>query len=165
MVAFEDESWKELYPRVEAKWMRKGCQERIFTPGYNKMENVFVTLFWPKKYGFVWNRFEKRRSREFKLHLLNILQHAKRHGAKGVIIFIDHAPCHKTKHVRRFVREHEALKTRLLPKRTPQLNPMEWIVNRPLKSEVCSNRSYRSMDEVDRNTTHFLRQHRTNLRA
>gem|GEM_PF-6036142 len=76
-----------------------------------------------------------------------------------------HAPCHKTKHVRRFVREHKALKTRLLPKRAPQLNPTEWIVNRPLKSVVCSNRSYRSMDEVDRNTTHFLRQHRTNLRT
>jgi len=44
--------------------MRKGCQERIFTPGYNKRENVFVTLFWPKKYGLVCNRFEKRRSRE-----------------------------------------------------------------------------------------------------
>jgi hypothetical protein len=107
----------------------------------------------------------ERRSREFKLYLSNVLQHAKRHGAKSVILFIDHALCHKTKNVRRFVREHKALKTRLLPKRAPQLNPTECIVNRPLKSVICSNRSYRSMDEVDRNTTHFLRQHRTNLRT
>jgi hypothetical protein len=145
--------------------MRKGHQERIATSGYNKRENVFVTLFWPKKHVFVWNKFEKRRSREFKLHLSNVLQRAKRHCAKSVILFIDHPPCHKTKYVRRSVREHKALKTRLLPKRAPQLNPTEWIVNRPLKSVVCTNRSYRSIDEVDRNTTYFLRQHRTNLRT
>ena len=144
--------------------MKKGCQERVLTPGYNKRRNVFVTLFWPKKYGFVWNRFEKR-SREFKLHLSNVLQHAKRHGTKKVILFMDHAPSHKTKNVRSFIRRHEVLRSRLLPKKAPQLNPTEWIVNRPLKSVVCSNRSYKSMDEVDRNTTHFLRQHRTNLRT
>jgi len=32
MVAFEDETWTELCPRVDAKWMRKGRQERIATP-------------------------------------------------------------------------------------------------------------------------------------
>jgi len=135
------------------------------TPGYNKRKNVFVTLLWPKKYGFVWNRFEKRRSREFKLHLSNVLQHAKRQGVKKLILFIDHAPCHKTKNVRRFIRRHGVLKSKLLPKRAPKLNPTEWVVNRPLKSVVCSNRSYRSMDEADRNTTHFLRQFRMNLRT
>jgi deoxycytidylate deaminase len=145
--------------------MKKGHQEKILTPGYNKRKNVFVTLFWPKKNGFVWNKFAKRRSREYKLHLMNVIQHAKRRGAKKVILFMDHAPCHKTKNVRKFIRDHEILTTRLLPKRAPQLNPTEWIVNRPLKSVVCSNRSYKSLDEVDENTTNFLRQHRTDLRT
>ncbi len=145
--------------------MRKGRQERILTPGYNRRRNVFVTLLWPKKQGFVWNRFKKRRSREFKLHLSNILQYAKRHRVKRVILFADHAPCHKTKNVKRFIREHSVLKMRRLPKRAPRLNPTEWVVNRPLKSVVCSNRSYKSIDEVDSNTARFLRQHRTNLRT
>ena len=145
--------------------MKKGHQEKILTPGYNKRKNVFVTLFWPKKYGFVWNKFAKRRSREYKLHLTNVIQHAKRRGAKKIILFMDHAPCHKTKNVRKFIREHKILTTRLLPKRAPQLNPTEWIVNRPLKSVVCSSRSYKSIDEVDENTTNFLRQHRTDLRT
>ncbi|MDG7024688.1 MAG: transposase [Nitrososphaerota archaeon] len=165
MVGFEDETWTSLYPRVEAKWMKRGQQERVVTPGYNRRRNVFVTLFWPKKRGFVWNRFKKRRSREFKLHLSNLVQYAKRHGVKKVILFADHAPCHKTKNVRRFIREHPILKVKRRPKRAPKLNPTEWIVNRPLKSVVCSNRSYRSLDEVDRNTVQFLRQHRTNLRT
>ena len=61
---------------------------------------------------------------------------------KKVILFVDHAPCHKTKNVRRFIREHPILSVKRLPKRAPKLNPTEWIVNRPLKSVVCSNRPY-----------------------
>lgn len=82
-----------------------------------------------------------------------------------MIIFADHAPCHKTKNVGRFIRAHLVLRVRRLPKRAPKLNPTEWIVNRPLKSVVCSNRSYTSLDQVDRNTVSFLRQHRRNLRT
>ena len=145
--------------------MKKGFQERVRTPGKNKRRNVFITLFWPKKNGFIWNRFSKRRSREYKRHLSNLLQHAKRRRVRRIILFADHAPCHKTENVKRFIREHPVLRVRLLPKRAPKLNPTEWIVNRPLKSVVCSNRSYTSIDEVDTNTIRFLRQHRTNLRT
>ena len=145
--------------------MKKGFQERVRTPGKNKRRNVFITLFWPKKNGFIWNRFSKRRSREYKRHLSNLLQHAKRRRVRRIILFADHAPCHKTENVKRFIREHPVLRMRLLPKRAPKLNPTEWIVNRPLKSVVCSNRSYTSIDEVDTNTIRFLRQHRTNLRT
>jgi hypothetical protein len=60
MIAFEDETRTELYPHIEAKWMKKGQQKRILTLGYSKRRNVFVTLLWPKRYGFIWNRFEKR---------------------------------------------------------------------------------------------------------
>ena len=145
--------------------MKRGTQERVLTPGRNRRRNVFVTLFWPKRHGFVWNRFSRRKSREYKLHLSNILQYARRHGMNRIILFADHAPCHKTKNVRKFISEHPVLKVKLLPKRAPKLNPTEWIVNRPLKSVVCSNRFYASLDEVDRNTVSFLRQHRTDLRA
>lgn len=145
MVAFEDEVWASLYPRVEAKWMKKGRQERVPTPGYNQRTNVFVTLFWPKKYGFVWNKFKRRTSREFKLHIANVFQHAKRHSIRCIILFVDHAPCHKTETSKRFVRHYGgAIKTKLLPKRAPKLNPTEWIANRPFKSVVGSNRSIES---------------------
>lgn len=97
------------------------------------------------------------------MHLSNLLQYAKRHGVKKVILFVDHAPCHKTKNVRRFIREHPELKRKLLPKRAPDLNPTKWIVNRPLKSVVCSNRAYRRIDDVSAQTANFLSKHRTNL--
>ncbi len=41
--------------------------------------------------------------------------------------------------MKRFIRERPMLKARLLPKRTPNLNPVERLVNKP-KSAVCTNR-------------------------
>jgi hypothetical protein len=163
MIAFEDEKWVELYPRVEAKWMKKGKQEEVLTPGYNRRTNYFITLFWPKKYGFVWNRFKRRRSREFRKHVSNVFQHAKRHGTKKLVLFMDHAPCHKTQASRRLIRRYGIIRARLLPKRAPKLNPTEWIVNRPLNSYVCTNRSYSNIDDVNSRATDFLRKHRRNL--
>ena len=89
--------------------MPRGEQRRVLTPGYNKRRNTFITLFWPKrKRGLVFNTYAKRRSREYKLHLSNLLQHAKRRGAKRVILFADHAPCHKTKNVKKI--HHESIR-------------------------------------------------------
>lgn len=138
--------------------MMKGYQERIPTPGFNRRRNTFITLFWPKK-RFIFNTFEKRRSREFKLHLSNILQYARRHHIKKVILFLDHAPCHKTKNVKKFIRRHPILKGKWLPKRAPNLNPVERLINKPLKSAVCTNRSYYSIDDVVTEERIFLRKY------
>ena len=138
--------------------MPRGYQRRVMTPGYNRRRNTFITLFWPKKRrnAFVFNTYAKRRSGEFKLHLSNLLQHAKRRGARKVILFVDHAPCHKTKNVRKFIRDHPMLRVRRLPKRAPNLNPVERLVNKPLKSVVCTNRSYSDIDDVIRAGRRFL---------
>ena len=87
------------------------------------------------------------------------MQYAKRRGAGKVILFVDHAPCHKTKNVKRFIREHSVLKVKMLPKRAPNLNPVERKVNKPLKSAVCTNRSYSDIDDVVRNGRRFLRKY------
>jgi len=149
------------FTRVEAGWKQKGKEDRIDTSGFSKRRNVFVTLFWPKK-RFVYNIFEKRRSKEFKKHLSNVIAYARRYKMKKVILFIDHATYHKTKNVRKFIREHTILKVKFLPKRAPHLNPVEKAVNAPLKSVVCSNRSYRNMEQVMKNTPTFFREYRKN---
>jgi hypothetical protein len=93
IVAFEDETWTSLYPKIEAEWMAKGKQREVRTPGRNKRRNVFVTLVWPKrKNGFIFNAYAKRRSREFKHHLLNLIHYGERHRARKIILFVDHAP-------------------------------------------------------------------------
>jgi hypothetical protein len=162
IVAFEDETWTSLYPKIEAEWMEKGKQREVRTPGRNKRRNVFVTLAWPKrrKNGFIFNAYARRRSREFKHHLSNLIRYAERHRARKVILFADHAPCHKTKNVKKFIREHPILKLKLLPKRAPKLNPVEYMINRPLKKVVCVNRSHQTIDEVLEETRTFLQQHK-----
>jgi transposase len=145
--------------------MPRGIQKRVLTPGYNKRRNTFITLFWPKKSGFIFNTYAKRRSREYKLHLSNLIQHARRQGAKRVILFVDHAPCHKTRNVKRFVRRHPTLKVRMLPKRAPNLNPVERLVNKPLKSVVCTNRSYSDIDDVIRSGRRFLTKYKRTFRT
>jgi hypothetical protein len=145
--------------------MPRGEQRRVLTPGYNKRRNTFITLFWPKKSGFVFNTYPKRRSREYKLHLSNLLQYANRRGAKRVILFADHAPCHKTKNVKRFVRQHPMLKVKLLAKRAPNSNPVERLVNKPLKSAVCTNRSYSDIDDVIRAGRRFLTKYKRTFRT
>ncbi len=142
--------------------MERGKQDRIDTPGFNKRRNVFVTLFWPKK-RFVYNTFEKRRSKEFKKHLSNVIAYASRHKMKKVILFIDHATYHKAKNVRKFIREYPVLRVKLLPKRAPNLNPVEKLVNAPLKSAVCSNRCYYKIDDLAESTHRFLRRYKHNL--
>ena len=48
---------------------------------------------------------------------------------KRIILFIDHATYHKTKNVKKFIREHPMLKVKFLPKRALHLNPVEKLVN------------------------------------
>jgi hypothetical protein len=141
--------------------MQKGKQDRIDTPGYNRRRNVFVTLFWPDR-SVVYNTYEKRRSKEFKAHLSNVIAYVKRHKMKKIIIFIDHATYHKTKNVKRFIKEHPILKVKFLPKKAPHLNPVEKLVNAPMKSAVCSNRCYHGIEQVVTNTHRFLREYRRN---
>lgn len=142
--------------------MQKGEQDEIDTPGYNKRRNVFVTMFWPNK-EYVYNTFERRRSREFKAHLSNVIAYAKRHHMKKVILFIDHATYHKARNVKKFIKEHAILKVKFLPKRAPHLNPVEKLVNAPMKSVVCSNKCYYKIDELVESTHRFLRNHKRNL--
>jgi hypothetical protein len=66
--------------------MEKGHQKKVLTPGYNARRNMFVTLSWPKKSKrnwFIFNTYAKRRSREFKLHLSNVMQYARARSQKG----------------------------------------------------------------------------------
>ena len=165
MIGFQDETWESLYPRIEAEWMNKGEQKRVLTPKKNKRRNTFITLLWPeRKNGLFFNTYPKRRSAEFRRHLSNVLQHAKRLGAKKIILFVDHATCHKSPRTKRFIRDHKSiLKVKLLAKRAPKLNPVEGDVNRPLKSVVCTNRSHPDIESVVRETGSFLRKYRQTL--
>ena len=124
--------------------------------------NTFITLLWPvRQNALIFNIYPHRTVREFKLHLSNVLQHVKRRRAKKLILFVDQATYHKSPAAKRFVRNHkQILKVKLLAKRAPRLNPVEYKVNKPLKSAVYVNKSYENIDDVERETASFLKKYR-----
>jgi hypothetical protein len=65
MVAFEDETWVELLPKLWKCWYLKGKQLGVETPGINKRLNVFITLDFASG-RLVYSIHRKRRSKEFK---------------------------------------------------------------------------------------------------
>jgi hypothetical protein len=58
-------------------------------------------------------------------------------GGRRVIFFADHATCHRAKKVEKFIRVHSVLK-KMLPKWAPNLNLVKRLVNKPLKSVMCT---------------------------
>jgi hypothetical protein len=69
----------------------------------------------------------ERKSKQVKHRLSNILEHAKRLGAKKkIIMFVDHVTCHKSPGTKRFIRNHKSiLKVELLAKGARRPNPVE----------------------------------------
>ena len=145
-------------PKVERCWTRKGITRRIATLGYNKRVNCFITLFWPNK-RIVWNTFSRRRNIEFRRHLSNLVAHAKRHGIKRIILFVDHASYHETDEVLLFLKQHPCLKVKWLGKKDPNSNPTECLVNKRLSGAVNVNREHPDLATLKTRTKKFLRKY------
>ncbi len=140
-------------------WIVKKAQEFVRTLGYTGRVNLFVTLLWPSK-KIIWNLFMRRRNIEFRKHLSNVVAHAKRHKLKKVMLFVDRASYHRTDEVKKFLREHKGiLRIKWLPKKDPNSNPAECLVNRRLNSAVCVNRCHNSVGELAEAMRRFLRKY------
>lgn len=138
--------------------MPRGKKLYIPTLGYNKRVNCFISIFWPQK-NIVWNCFPRRRNIEFRKHLSNLVAYAKRHGLKKIILFVDHATYHKTRHVKKFLKEHPMLNIRLLGLKDPNSNPTECLVNKRLSSAVNVNRAHEDLAALKHWTKKFLRKY------
>ncbi len=141
---------------MEDVWIPRGEERHVPTLGYTKRVNCFITLFWPRK-TIVWNCFKRRRNIEFRRHLSNLVAHAKRHRLKKIILFIDDASYHKTPHVKKFLKEHPVLKIKKLPKKDPNSNPTECLVNKRLHATVGVNRCHEDLPALKTTTKKFLR--------
>ena len=155
LVLCEDEKWIELHPGLEGKWMENGSEEFVAAPGYTARWNYFISLDVVTG-RIIWNSFPGRRNREFRLHLRNILTHAKRIGMKKVILFVDMASCHGTPEVREMLKEHPEIEMRRLQEMDKNMNPVELLVNRKMSSFVQCNRCYYNTDDLREAGNAFL---------
>ena len=148
----------ELLPKVERCWTAKGRRLKVPTLGYTKRLNCFISLLWPPR-RILWDCFKRRRNSEFRRHLSHLVDYGRRQGLKKIILFVDHASAHKTPQVKRFLKEHPMLVIKWLPKKDPNSNPTETLVNRRLSAAVSVNRCHADFPTLKEKTTYFLRKY------
>lgn len=160
MIAFEDETWVELLPKLWKCWYLKGKQLEVETPGINKRINVFITLDFAGG-ELVYSIHKRRRSREFKYHLKKLMSYARARKYKRIILMTDNCPVHRSAESRRFLERNVGpLKVFNLPSYSPNLNEVEHI-NRQLKRDVCSNFYHGSLGNLGRAVREYLKSYNT----
>ncbi len=160
MVAFEDETWAELLPKLWKCWYIKGKQLEIETPGINERINVFITLDFAGG-ELIYSIHQRRRSREFKYHLRKVMERARKGRFKRVILIADNSPVHRSVESRRFLRKNTGfLKVLNLPSYSPNLNEVEGV-NRQLKRDVCANWHYGNLKDLGRVVREYLKNYTT----
>ena len=126
--------------------MMKGDQQRIlFHEGSNtKINASFITLIYPlNKVKFKLSK--SKTSGDFIGHLRSIKRYVIKNKVKRFILVIDNASFHVSRKTVKFIEEQaDWLTIIFLPKRSPNLNPVEIRVNRNLKKDVCANHNYQS---------------------
>lgn len=146
-----------MNPVVTPKWMLKGTQSKVHTPGVNRRINVFISLLWPSK-RLRYNIYRRRRAIEFKRHLQCLIGYMKRKRYRRLILITDNAKAHRCPEARRYVEENSrVLKVFYLPSYAPQLNEVEGRINRRIKHEVCANHRHKTLDSLEKATRACLR--------
>lgn len=138
--------------------MRKGDQQKIFHKGSNAKVNAFITLIYPlNKVKFKISK--SRTSKDFINHLRSIKRYVKTNKVKRFILVMDNASFHVSRKTKQFVEDKQSedwLTVIFLPKRTPNLNPVETKVNRNLKKDVCANHNYRTEENLTNAVRRYL---------
>ncbi|MGC1927550.1 MAG: transposase, partial [Candidatus Nitrosopolaris sp.] len=86
---------------------------------------------------------KSRTSIDFIDHLRSIRNYIKKNKIKRFILVTDNASFHVSRKTKQFIENQlHCLTVIFLPKRSPNLNPVETRVNRNLKKDVCANHNY-----------------------
>ena len=134
-----------MQPYITNTYMRKGEQQKIFHKGSNAKVNALITLIYPlNKVKFKISK--SRTSNDFIDHIRSIKRYVKNNKIKRFIMITDNASFHVSRKTKQFIEENQSewLTVIFLPKRSPNLNPVETKINRNLKKDVCANHNYQT---------------------
>ena len=128
----------------------KGEQQKIFHKGSNRKINAFISLLYPSN-KIKFKISKSRTSTDFIDHLRSIRNYIKKNEIKRFILVTDNASFHVSRKTKQFIENQlDWLTVIFLPKRSPNLNPVETRVNRNLKKDVCANHNYENRSEFDK---------------
>ena len=120
----------------------KGEQKKIFHKGSNAKINAFITLLY-RSNRIKFKITKSRTSTDFIDHLKSIGNYIKKNKIKRFILVTDNATFHVSRKTKQFIENQlHWLTVIFLPKRSPNLNPVETRINRNLKKDICANHNY-----------------------
>ena len=120
----------------------KGEQQKIFHKSSNRKINAFISLLYPSN-KIKFKISKSRTGTDFIDHLRSIRNYIKKNEIKRFILVTDNASFHVSRKTKQFIENQlDWLTVIFLPKRSPNLNPVETRVNRNLKKDVCANHNY-----------------------
>ena len=135
----------------------KGEQQKIYHKGLNEKINAFIILLYPSN-KIKFKISKSRTSTDFIDHLRNIRNYVKKNKVKRFILVTDNASFHVSRQTKQFIENQlEWLTVIFLPKRSPNLNPVETRVNRNLKKDVCANHNYVTEENLVKAVRRYLR--------
>ena len=135
----------------------KGEQQKIYHKGLNEKINAFITLLYPSN-KIKFKISKSRTSTDFIDHLRNIRNYVQKNKVKRFILVTDNASFHVSRQTKQFIdNQLDWLTVIFLPKRSPNLNPVETKVNRNLKKDVCANHNYVTEENLVKAVRRYLR--------
>jgi len=130
----EDETKFRTLPPLRNMWMRKGQQARIPTPEQNGRFYSYGVL--DLESGAWFDRFFEKANSDTTIAYLSAVLEA--YAEKHVLLIWDQATYHTSAKVQRWIEAQNRLTVFLLPRYSPELNPVEHIW-RVVKQRVAAN--------------------------
>lgn len=153
IILLQDESIFKRLPPLRQMWMRLGQQVRVPTPAQNDYFALYGSL--ELFSGDCFHAFFDKTNSENTITYLEGL--AERYPEQKIFLIWDHASYHLSARIKEWLAEHPNFTVFYLPKRSPQLNPVEALW-RLLKNRVAANLT-RTLDAIRTACDLFFEQH------
>jgi len=146
-----DESHVTNEPYVRRGWFRKGAPAKVSSPAKRQSATLFGA-FHLRTQRFYWKRAARGTSKLF-LEFLHQLH--QRFPKALLIVILDNAKIHKSRAVKRFLKQHEWVELELLELYSPEYNPIErfwqW-----LKAKVYGAAAFDTIEDVLRKVRQLI---------
>ena len=125
--------------------------------GSNEKMNTFITLLYPSN-KIKFKISKSRTSTDFIDQVISIRSYVKKNKIKRFILVTDNASFHVSRQTKQFIdNQLDWLTVIFLPRRSPNLNPVETRINRNLKKDICANHNYETEENLIKTLRRYLR--------
>ncbi len=153
---YADEMDVALLPTISGRWMRRGQQMQVLTPGQNAKQYVFgaVNAISGALVWLVWAHKNNVGFRQLLRHLLALHEHAE----QPIVVVVDNFRIHHAKAVKAWLHSHRTqIRLYFLPTYAPRLNPIERLW-RHVRRNVTDNYFFRTLPRLMVAVEAFLRE-------